>query len=196
MFDPAQPANGSALSSAVMREQLTSLKALIDAIVSITAAQVDGVTTLNPGDPATVTLTVDGSLLRFSFGIPKGNDGQTGQTGSDGQPGQPGAQGPPFAQAIVDAVNTLNPGESATVTVSFDGTHVHFTYGIPRGAEGIQGPAGEVTTAQLSSAISGTAQNPASVSPLSAVADGSYNPTQMQQVMDKLDELLNAIKRP
>lgn len=193
MFDPTQPANNSALSSAVMRSQLTSLKALIDAIVSIIAAQVDGVVTLNPGDPAFVTLTVDGSLLRFTFGIPKGNDGQTGQTGDTGQTG---AQGPPFAQAIVDAVNTLLPGENAWVTVTFDGTHVHLTFGIPRGDTGAQGPPGEVTSAQLTTAIATTAQNPAGVSPLSQTADGTYNPTQMQQVMDKLDELLTATQRP
>jgi len=37
-----------------------------------------------------------------------------------------------------------------------------------------------------------TAQNPASISPLTATADSSYNAAQMQKVMDKLDELLNA----
>lgn len=40
------------------------------------------------------------------------------------------------------------------------------------------------------------AQNFSFVSPLSQIAEPSYNQTQMQQVMDKLDELLNAIKRP
>ncbi len=149
MFDPAQPATGSPLDSAVMRSQLTSLKALIDAV------------------PA----------------------------GPPGPQGVPGIQGPPFAQAIVDAVNTLKPGESATVTVSFDGTNVHFTYGIPRGAEGVQGPPGEVTAAQLTAAIATTAQNPAAVSPLNQVADAAYNQGQLQQVMDKLDELLAAVKR-
>ena len=196
MFDPSQPAEGSPLQSAVMRNQLTSLKALIDLLVSFTQAQVDGTITLNPGDPATASVTPDGTMLRFSFGIPKGNDGAQGQAGNDGAPGQPGAQGPPFAQAIVDAVTTLNPGESAWVTVSFDGTHVHFTFGIPRGAEGVQGPPGEVTNAQLSAAIATTAQNPSSVSALSQTADGTYNQGQMQQVMDKIDELLSATKRP
>lgn len=38
MFDPAQPAEGSPLQSAVMRSQLTSLKALIDAILTVTSA--------------------------------------------------------------------------------------------------------------------------------------------------------------
>lgn len=192
MFDPALPADHSPLDSAEMRSQLTSLKALIDAILTLTAAQVDGVSTLNPGDPATAAVTVDGNTLRFTFGIPSGQTGATGATGADGGPGP---QGPPFASAVIDGVNTLNPGDPATVTVSFDGTNVHFTFGIPRGAEGAQGPPGEVTTAQLSSAIATTAQNPSSVSPLSQSADSTYNPTQMQQVMDKLDELLNATKR-
>ena len=190
MFDPAQPANKSALSSAVMRSQLTSLKALIDAILTLTAAQVDGVTTLNPGDPAFASVSVMGNTLHFTFGIPQGN------VGAQGIPGDIGPQGPPFANVIVDAVNTLNPGESATVSVSFDGTNVHLTFGIPRGAEGVQGPPGEVTTAQLTSAIATTAQNPSTVSPLSQTADANYNQGQMQQVMDKLDEILNAIKRP
>ena len=43
------------------------------------------------------------------------------------------------------------------------------------------------------SALTTTAQNPAAVSPISQSADPSYNQTQMQQVMDKLDEILNAI---
>ncbi len=194
-FDPAQPADHSPLSSAVMREQLTSLKALIDAILTVTAAQVDGTTTLNPGDPATAAVSVDGSTLRFTFGIPQG---YPGPQGNDGPQGSTGPQGPPFASAVVDGVTTLAPGDPAWVNVSFDGTNVHFTFGIPQGAQGIQGyqgPPGEVTTSQLDTAIATTAQNPTSVSPLSQTADGTYNPTQMQQVMDKLDELLAAVKR-
>ena len=50
------------------------MNSIIDAILTITAAQVDGVTTLNPGDPAFVTVIVNGNLLGFTFGIPKGND--------------------------------------------------------------------------------------------------------------------------
>jgi hypothetical protein len=42
------------------------------------------------------------------------------------------SQGPPFAQAVVDGVNTLEPWESASVDVTFDGSNVHFTFGIPR----------------------------------------------------------------
>ena len=189
MFDPSQPANHSALSSAVMRSQLTSLKALIDAIISLTDAEVTGVTTLNPGDPATASVIVDGTTLQFTFGIPQG---QTGATGGIGP------QGPPFANAIVDAVTTLAPGTPAYVTVTFGGADVHFVFGIPTGPQGpagADGAPGEVTTAQLAAAIATTAQNPSAVAPLSQTADGSYNPTQMQQVMDKVDELLAATKR-
>ena len=197
-FDPDQPADNSPLSSQVMREQLTSLKTLIDAILTVTAAQVDGVNTLNPGDPANASVTVDGSTLHFTFSIPRGNDGTQGQpgtNGSDGGPGPQGAQGPPFANAIVDGVNTLNPGDPATVSVSFDGSNVHFTFGIPRGNDGATGPPGEVTNAQLSSAISGTSNNTNGVSTLGQSADSSYNQTQMQDVLNKLDEFLIAARR-
>ena len=165
-FDPAQPANNSALSSQVMRGQLTSLKALIDAIVQIIAAQVDGVITLNPGEPAAVTVSVTGDTLHFSFSIPRGNDGAQGIQGIDGGIGP---QGPPFANAIVDAVTTLAPGTPATVSVNFDGTNVHFTFGIPTGdtgGQGIPGTPGEVTNAALATAIAGTSSNTNAVATL------------------------------
>ena len=134
-YDPTKPANGSPLNSAEMRGLLQGLKTLIDAILTITAAQVDGVNTVNPGDPANVAVTVIGNTLHFTFDLPRGNDGG------------PGPQGPPFADAVVDGVTTLDPGELASVTVSFDGTSVHFQFAIPRGQEGPQGQPGEVSQA-------------------------------------------------
>ena len=80
-------------------------------------------------------------------------------------------------------MNTLDPGEPATVGTTFDGSEVHFIFGIPRGAdgapgeqgpegpqgiegpEGPQGPAGDVSTQQLDEAIATTAQNPNGVGP-------------------------------
>ncbi|MFO1439455.1 MAG: hypothetical protein U1F81_14140 [Verrucomicrobiaceae bacterium] len=204
-FDPAQPADNSPLSSQVMREQLTSLKALIDAVLTITAAQVDGVSTLDPGDPANAAVSVNGNTLHFTFGIPRGNDGSQGPpgtNGSDGGPGPQGAQGPPFANAIVDGVNTLPAGSNASVNVSFDGTNVHFTFSIPQGSDGAtgpQGPPGEVTQTDLNNGLlnnlSQCSNNSNSVGNLSQGADGSYNQSQMQQVLDKLDELINALRR-
>ena len=262
MFDPNLPAPNANATSAVLRSQFNGLKALIDAISSITAAQVDStntlppstpanatvsvsgntlhftfelpqgqegpmgqqgppfaqavvdaVNTVNPGDPAVVAVSFDGTNVRFTFDIPRGNDGINGSNGSDGSqgppgndggqgpPGNDGAQGPPFAQAIVDSVTTLDPGNPATVGVSFDGSNVRFTFGIPRGNDGStgsagsQGPPGEISQAQLDTAISGTSANTNAVSQLGQGADGSYNQSQMQDLINKVDELINALRR-
>ncbi len=110
---------------------------------------------------------------------PQGPQGDPGPEGPMGDAGAPGEQGPPFAQAVVDAVNTLDPGSPANVTVSFDGNDVHFTFDIPRGDAGEQGPPGEVTTAQLDGAIAGTALNPGGVGPWT----GSFSDPPTQAVM-------------
>ncbi len=60
-----------------------------------------------------------------------------------GPQGPPGDPGPPFANAVVDGVNTLGPDSGATVAVSFDGTDVHFTFGLPRGHDGADGADGD-----------------------------------------------------
>jgi hypothetical protein len=154
-YDPTLPLPNSPLESQVIRDQFQALFNLINNIATITAAQVDGVTTLNPGDPANVSVSVSGGTLHLSFSIPRGNDGAQGASGSNGNDGAQGPQGPPFANAIVDAVNTLNPGEPATVGLIFDGTNVRFTFGIPRGADGATGATGqngEVTQVDLNNA--------------------------------------------
>jgi hypothetical protein len=51
------------------------------------------------------------------------------------------------------------------------------------------------TITDLSNAISGTSNNSNSVSTLGQSADGSYNQSQMQDVLNKLDELINALRR-
>jgi len=65
-----------------MRSQLNGLKALIDAVPTITSAQVDAVTTLPPSGAATVGVSFDGVLVHFSSGILRGETGQSGQTGT------------------------------------------------------------------------------------------------------------------
>jgi hypothetical protein len=161
-------------------------------------AIVDSVTTLNPGDAATVGVSFDGTNVRFTFGIPRGNDGSQGQpgnNGSDGGQGPQGAQGPPFAQAVVDGVTTLDPGQQATVQTSFDGSNVRFTFGIPRGSDGsngsngsdgAQGPPGEISQAQLNSAISGTSNNTNAISTL----DTGFADPDMEALRQKLNEMI------
>ncbi|MBE2283893.1 MAG: collagen-like protein [Prosthecobacter sp.] len=202
MFDPAQPAEASDLSSAVMRSQLTSLKALIDAIITVTDAQVDGVSTVNPGDPALAQVSVVDHTLHFTFALPRGQngaEGPPGQNGSDGAAGPEGPQGPPFAQAIVDDVTTLDPGEPASASVSFDGSYVRFTFSIPRGNDGnngADGSPGEVSQSTLDAAMAATALNPAGVSPLSLTFSDPPTATELSQVQDKFNELLTALQRP
>ena len=156
---------------------------------------VDAVNTVNPGDPAAVGVSFDGTNVRFTIDIPRGSDGGQGPAGNDGgqgPPGNDGAQGPPFAQAIVDGVTTLDPGQQATVQTTFDGSNVRFTFGLPRGndgsngSDGSQGPPGEISQAQLDSAISGTSANTNSVSTL----DTAFADPDMEAIRQKLNEMI------
>jgi hypothetical protein len=143
----------------------------------------------------------------FTFGLPSGEAGGPGpqsNNGMDGAPGGVGPQGPPFAAAVVDSTTTLDPGNGATVAVSFDGSNVRFTFGIPRGADGSngtngadggQGQPGEVSNAALASAIEGTSSNSNGVGTLGQSADPSYQQSQIQDLINKVDELINALRR-
>ena len=130
-FDPNLPQENTPLDAAQMRSQLNGLKAFIDAILTVTAAQVDATNTLPPGDAASVNLSVVGNTLHFTFNIPAGQSG----------------------------------------------------------------PPGEVTFTDLNNAISGTSNNTNNVGTLNQSADSNYNQSQMQDVLNKLDEFLNAARR-
>jgi len=112
MFDSSKPADHSPLVAAEMRAQLNGLKALIDAIPCITSAVVDSVTTLGPGQPATVTVSVIGTVLHLSLALP---EGQPGLQGLQGIPGGAGADG---AAALV-AVTVPGTVAVGTGFVSF-----------------------------------------------------------------------------
>jgi hypothetical protein len=69
----------------------------------------------------------------------------------------------------------------------------------PEGAQGPPGPAGppgEVTTVALDAAIATTSSNSNAVATLGETADSSYNQPQMQNVINKVDELLTVMRRP
>jgi hypothetical protein len=121
MFDPTLPANNSPLVSAEMRAQLSGLKDLIDAIQTITAAQVDATNTLPPGTPAEVTLSVAGNTLGFTFEIPvgaSGSDGGTGPQGIQGEQGLPGAAGEVSFVQLTDAIATTSNNSNAVNTLA------------------------------------------------------------------------------
>ncbi len=190
-FDPNLPQENTPADAAQMRSQLNGLKDLIDALNVIISATVDGVNTINFNEPASATVNLVGNTLHFSFDIPRGG------VGAPGQDGIPGQQGPPFAQALVDAVYTLDPGQAATVSVNFDGTNVRFTFGIPRGndggtgPQGDQGPPGEVTNSALANAISGTSSNTNAVSTL----DTPFADPDVEALRAKLNEFILAGRR-
>jgi hypothetical protein len=166
-------------------------------------AVVDAVNTVNPGDPAAVGVSFDGTNVRFTFNIPRGSDGSNGSDGTpgtDGGQGPPGVQGPPgppFAQALVDSVTTLDPGQPATVGVNFDGANVRFTFGIPRGSDGTNGSdgsngaPGEISQAQLDSAINGTSSNSNSVPTM----DIPFGDPALEEMRQRLNQLINALRR-
>ena len=186
-YDPTYPPTNAEIESAPLRGQFNGLKALIDAIQSITAAQVDGVSTLPPGSPAQVNVSVSGGTLHFSFDIPQGQEGVVGPTC------------PPFSTAVVDGVTTLNPGDPATVGVSFDGTNVRFTFGIPRGndgshggngSDGAQGPPGEISLAQLNSGLQNTlSQTSANTNGVSTL-DTGFGDADLEALRQKLNEMI------
>lgn len=78
-YDPAYPPTNALIESAPMRAQFNGLKALIDAILTISAAQVDATNTLPPGNAASVAVSVIGNMLHFIFSIPQGESGAPGE---------------------------------------------------------------------------------------------------------------------
>ena len=194
-YDPDVPALNAELTSPMFRDQFQGLKALIDAVSGVTSAVVDGVSTLNPGESASVTVSVIGTELHLSFAIPRGNDGANGMNGNDGGPGP---QGPPFASAVVDGVSTLPAGDPASVSVSFDGTNVHFSFGIPQGhdgATGATGQPGEVTNADLQNAVTMvTNDSSANSNAVNEIITAMADPD-AEILRVKINELIAALRR-
>lgn len=167
---------------------------------AFTSFVVESVTTLDPALPATVTAVFDGTNVRLAFGIPRG---QQGIEGPQGITGATGATGPAFTSFVIDGVTTLDPFASATVSTVFDGTNVRFSFGIPRGFQGNngndggpgptgpQGAPGEVTLAQLNTAIANTSSNSNAVAGLA----GPYADTDAEELRQKVNELIAALRK-
>ena len=95
MFDPTLPQEGTPLDAVQMRNQLNGLKALIDSILTVTDAVVDGTTTVPSGTGAQVGVSVIGNTLHFSFEVPEGPEGPQGPQGDQGPQGETGPAGDP-----------------------------------------------------------------------------------------------------
>ena len=166
---------------------------------AFTSFVIDSVTSLDPALPATVTAVFDGTNVKLAFGIPRGHDGAVGPEGNPGI-GFQGPVGPPFTSFVIQSVTTLDPVSPATVTASFDGTNVTLAFGIPRGfpgndggtgATGPQGAPGEVSLAQLDTAIANTSSNSNSVAALA----GTFADPDAETLRQKLNELIVALRK-
>ena len=72
---------------------------------------------------------------------------------------------------------------------SFDGLNVHFSFGIPRGEDGTNGSngaPGEVSQAQLDTAIHGTSANTNSIATLDTV----FADPELEAVRQKINEII------
>ena len=63
------------------------------------------------------------------------------------------------------------------------------------GDPGPEGPPGEVSFTDLTDAIDGTSANSNSVDFIAQAADPDYNPSQIQALIDKVDELIGVLRR-
>lgn len=105
------------------------------------------VTTLDPGQEVTVINTGTETNAVLSFGIPKGEKGDTGDTGPQGDIGDTGPQGDKGdpgdnATIAIGTVTTLEPDQEATVQNTGTETNAVLAFGIPKGVQGDTGPQG------------------------------------------------------
>jgi len=211
------------LNCGVLRDQFNSLQAEITEVPVIESAQVNSTTTLPPGYPAEAAVSLTGGSLLFTFGIPAGAEGPQGQMGPMGPMGPQGAEGPQGPsggprgpegpQGVEGPVGTDGPmgpqgiqGPEGPQGPSGGPPGPEGPMGPqgpqgpdgmtgPEGPTGPQGPPGEVTQNDLANAINGTSNNSNSVGVLGLVADPAYDPGQIQLLIDKVDELIQTLRR-
>ena len=101
--------------------------------------EIGTVETLPADQQATASITGESPAQKLNLGIPQGKQGATGNPGAPGKDGQNGAT-PTLAAGNVE---TLDPGQPATASVTGDGPAYQINLGIPRGQTGNPGPQGE-----------------------------------------------------
>jgi len=117
-----------------------------------------------------------------------------------------------LTSVVIDAVNTIAPGNPANVTASISNGVLHLTFDIPQGNDGPQGQPGnngsdgqqgqpgqngndgqpgEVTNAALAAAIAGTSNSTNSVDTLNS----PFADPDLEAVRGKINELILAQRR-
>jgi len=192
-FDPSYPPAHAPIESAPLRDQFNGLKALIDAIQTFTAAQVDSTTTLPSGTPAQAALSVIGNTLHFTFQIPEGPQGAMGPQGNPGEPGGPqGPQGPQGAEGPMGPQGPTGPQGDPGGPPGPQGAQ-----GVdgPPGPPGPQGPVGEISTVDLNSAITTVVNATSNNSNAVSTLDTGFADPDVEALRQKVNELINALRR-
>ena len=100
--------------------------------------EIGTVETLPADQPATASITGESPAQKLNLGIPQGKQGATGNPGAPGKDGQNGVT-PTLAAGNVE---TLEPDQPATASVTGEGPAYQINLGIPRGQTGAQGAPG------------------------------------------------------
>lgn len=114
-----------------------------DVPAQILDAQVESVETVD--GVATATVKLEDKILKFKFGIPKG---EKGDQGDKGDIGELGPQGPPGADGVDGSIENFDAfaeaSESTTpqAQVDVEGTTLKFRFGLVRGPKGENGKDG------------------------------------------------------
>jgi hypothetical protein len=130
---------------------------------------------------------------------PQGPQGDIGPQGDAGPAGDPGPAGNGIA-------NVYDNGDGRVVIQTTDGNSYGPFYAAsgpagadgaqgPPGMDGAQGPPGEVSAQQLSDAIASTPSNVNAIEPMNLTVSDPPSQAEMQTIANKLDELINALKR-
>lgn len=90
------------------------------------------VTTLNAGQPATVTNVGSSSNVILNFGIPQGPQGEQGEAGENGADGTDGVT----PTITIGQTSTLPAGQMASVENVGTSTDLILNFGIPQGIKG------------------------------------------------------------
>lgn len=100
--------------------------------------EIGTVTTLQPGESATVSQTVQDNVHTLDFGIPQGPTGPQGQVGATGPSGADGIS----PTISIGQVQTLDAGQPASVTETVEGNNHILNFAIPQGFPGPVGVSG------------------------------------------------------
>ncbi len=111
-----------------------------------------------------------------------------------GPPGPAGPQGPVFASVQIGSVTTGAPGSAASASVNTFGNNVEISFTIPEGQPGSGVTIIDVNNA-IANEIASTARNPSTVSDLSLLPSPTPTQSDLLAVIDKLNELLAALRR-